>query len=45
MSFQRRKILGMLLRKGMRVVREKGPHTTLAGEGDRFAILPHGNQH
>ena len=44
MSFQRRKVIGALLRKGMRVVRERGPHTMLAGEGDRFAVVPHGNQ-
>ena len=44
MSFQRRKILGLLLRKGLRVVREKGPHTLLAGEAGRFAVLPHGSQ-
>ena len=44
MSFQRRKVLGVLLSKGLRVVREKGPHTMLAGEGGRFAVLPHGNQ-
>ena len=44
MSFQRRKVLGILLRKGLRVVREKGPHTVLAGDGGRFAVLPHGSE-
>lgn len=44
MSFQRRKILSLLVRKGMRVVRERGPHSFWEGHDGRFAVLPHGNQ-
>ena len=44
MSFQRRKVLQLLLRKGMYVVRETGPHTVLEGEPGRLAVLPHGKQ-
>ena len=42
MSFQRRKILAFLHRKGLRVVRDHGPHTWLEGEGGRIAVLPRG---
>ena len=44
MSFQRRKVLGALLRRGMRVVRETGPHSILEGDDGRMAVLPHGKQ-
>jgi len=44
MSFQRRKILRLLLRKGMYVARERGPHTILEGKPGRLAVLPHGKQ-
>ena len=44
MSFQRRKVLAALLRKGLRVARERGPHTIMEGDGGRFAVLPHGKE-
>ena len=44
MSFQGRKVLRLLLQRGLRVDRETGPHTCLTGDAGRFAVLPHGAQ-